>query len=549
VNFVKLKKKLDIIAFVFLSLFFLAGLYTFKDYGVSIDEEFQRRSGFYWLNYIINFTNFFNLQNDVEQIYKTITGFSLLSPEQIPFYGIIFDVPMAFLETVFKISNPSEYFQLRHFFTFLIFFISAIFFYKLLLSRYNDKLISLFGLLLYTLSPRIYGSSFYNNKDTLFLSLFTITIYFLFKYLDNKNLKDLFLFAFFSALSTSIRIIEIVIPIFFLLTVIIFFSKNSKITNILKISIIFILSYFFTLIIFWPYLWESPVNNFVFFLKNAQNYLINIKIFFNGEYINSKFIPINYIPIWIGITSPFIHIFLFLIGFLYSFKRFLLRFLKFELKRNYNDFWRGKSENKDFYILTTLLLFLIFLITFNVTLYNGWRHVFFLNFYLVYFATYAFALFMKILNKKIKKFFLIFCIISLTMTFYKMVVFHPFQNLYFNPFLTNNMKNKFDVDYQCLSGSKFLNEILLESLDKKKINIGVASFCPLHRSAKMLEKNLVNKIKFVGQEYDQADYIFTNNISEVNKIYNKKYNLPKDFIKYKEFTIDGVVVYEVFKKI
>ena len=135
------------------------------------------------------------------------------------------------------------------------------------------------------------------------------------------------------------------------------------------------------------------------------------------------------------------------------------------------------------------------------------------------------------------------------MTFYKMVVFHPFQNLYFNPFLTNNMKNKFDVDYQCLSGSKFLNEILLESLDKKKINIGVASFCPLHRSAKMLEKNLVNKINFVGQEYDQADYIFTNNISEVNKIYNKKYNVPKDFIKYKEFTIDGVVVYEVFKKI
>ena len=91
-NFVKLKKKLDIIAFVFLSLFFLAGLYTFKDYGVSIDEEFQRRSGFYWLNYIINFTNFFNLQNDVEQIYKTITGFTLLSPEQVPFYGIIFDV-------------------------------------------------------------------------------------------------------------------------------------------------------------------------------------------------------------------------------------------------------------------------------------------------------------------------------------------------------------------------------------------------------------------------------------------------------------------------
>ena len=45
---------------ILFSIFFLVGIFTFQDYGVGIEEHFQRKSGFYWLNFILNFTGFEN---------------------------------------------------------------------------------------------------------------------------------------------------------------------------------------------------------------------------------------------------------------------------------------------------------------------------------------------------------------------------------------------------------------------------------------------------------------------------------------------------------
>ena len=59
------------------------------------------------------------------------------------------------------------------------------------MNRFNNFYISFIGTIFYVLSPRIYGSSFYNNKDTLFLSLVTIALYYCFKSLDNLNYKNI----------------------------------------------------------------------------------------------------------------------------------------------------------------------------------------------------------------------------------------------------------------------------------------------------------------------------------------------------------------------
>ena len=50
------KKISQKIIFLLFSTFFLVGLFTFKDYGISVDEEFQRRVGVYWLNYVLSLT-------------------------------------------------------------------------------------------------------------------------------------------------------------------------------------------------------------------------------------------------------------------------------------------------------------------------------------------------------------------------------------------------------------------------------------------------------------------------------------------------------------
>ena len=108
------------ITFLLFSSFFLIGMFTFRDYGISIDEEFHRSSGFYWLNYILSFTAFEDLKNLVNIKINDIKGFTLQLPQDHPYYGVVFDLPLAFLEVIFKIEDPQNIFYFKHFLNFLL---------------------------------------------------------------------------------------------------------------------------------------------------------------------------------------------------------------------------------------------------------------------------------------------------------------------------------------------------------------------------------------------------------------------------------------------
>ena len=182
------------ITFFLFAIYFLVGIITFKDYGISVDEEFHRLSGFYWLNYVLSFTPFDQFNNSVALKMAEIKGFTLPAVEGNQFYGIVFDLPVAFFETLLKIDDSKNYFYFKHFLNFSIFFISVIFFYKILLNRFSDYFVALIGTLFFVLSPRIYGNSFFNMKDIISLSLITISLYYCFKLLDKTSYKKFLIF-------------------------------------------------------------------------------------------------------------------------------------------------------------------------------------------------------------------------------------------------------------------------------------------------------------------------------------------------------------------
>ena len=127
---------------------------------------------------------------------------------------------------------------------------------------------------------------------------------------------------------------------------------------------------------------------------------------------------------------------------------------------------------------------------------------------------------------------------------------HPFQSLFFNILAPKETHKSYEIDYWGLAGKKFLESIIsFEKGNKDKISVGVASWVPLHRSVSMLEPNIRKRILIVGQDYANSKYIFSNNISEINKENNKKYTVPDNFIKINEFRINSRVLYEVFKKL
>ena len=533
---------------IFFIIYFFIGLLIFKDYGITTDEEFQRFSGFYWLKYVLSFTTFDELKLLVDTKFNSISGFTLPNPTDFPFYGVVFDLPLAFLETVMQVNQSKNYFLLRHYFNFIIFFISSIYFFFILKNRFNNNLISNLGLMFYVGSPRIFGDSFFNNKDLVFLSLITIALFYCFKLLKNFNYKNIIIFSIFSAIATGSRIIGIFLPIS-VLTILFFDILDKKIEKkyIFKILIL-VISYFVLTVLLWPYLWSDPLSNFVKAFTIFSNYIIDIQFLFDGNFVSSKSLPYSYLPIWFSISTPIITQLLFVTGYLFYIKVFFNRLTNIE-KSNYNNLWNDQYEKKDFFIFFNLTVILIYLIMSKAVLYNGWRQVYFLNVFIIYFASYGIKSLVENVTfvKKFSKYFYFLIAFSLILIFYSIYKYHPYQSLYFNNLSKNNAQTKFEVDYWGLSGKRFLNDIV-QIKKNEKINIGVASWIPLERSLALFDKTLKDKINIVGQDYENADYIFSNNITEVNSTINKKYQIPKNFKKIGEFVIEKTLIYEVYKK-
>ena len=140
-------------------------------------------------------------------------------------------------------------------------------------------------------------------------------------------------------------------------------------------------------------------------------------------------------------------------------------------------------------------------------------------------------------SKKTIEFFIILRSLAILFTF-----------IYFNSLFNQATHKKFEIDYWGLSGKKFLEDILALEKNKNLITIGVASFLPLERSTNLLDKEDRERIEVVGQEYQKAEYIYTNFISEVDKNINDKYEIPSNFVKVDEYFVDNIKVYEIYKK-
>ena len=538
---------------IYVLIFFSAvtGFYIIGDFGIGIEEHFQRKSGFYWLNYILNFINLDFLSNEVGQKINEIENFTpnLYPIEKVPYYGVIFDLPLAFIEVIFGINKPQKYFLLRHVVIFLIFLLSAIFFYKIILNRFNNYYLANFGFLIFTYSPRIFGNIFFDNKDILFLSILTINFYFLLKYIKNDSLKNLIYFSLLCALSVSTRIIGILIPLSFLFLILIKILNDNKILDNLKIILIFTFFFIFFSFSHWPYLWTLTLENWLNFFSPFFQ-AMNPIVFFNGEFYQSKYLPILYLPVWIILTTPIFILFLFTYGFFFGIKRFSKRFAESDnfSRKNIYDLWSSKNECFDLIIFINLFLIILIYFSVDLALLSGWRHFYFLNFYLVYCSCFSIHIFLtKFRKNKIKKNILIvILIIFLSIQIIDIYKYHPFQSSYFNNLVSKTTKNNFEIDTQSLSRVHALKEILKDN--SKNYTIGTASWTPLEDARSMINRKYWDKLIFVGTNYENADFIYTNHYYEINTMFNDKYLIPENFYLYKTFSVDDTRIYSIYKK-
>ena len=504
--FAKDYKYKNILIVLFFLIFFILGIFIHNDYGISWDENFHRTNGQISLNYIKEFTNEFSLSKFFKYELPNLDWNTFSNN-----YGVIFDVFLEYLDTKIGFSDEKDFFIFKHFLNFIVFFIATIFFFDLIATRFDWR-IGLFGSLLLILSPRIFADSFYNMKDLIFMSLLIISMNTGSKYLINPNIMTIFWFSIASGLLIAVRSIGIFLPIIIIfLTILQYYHRSKSLKNLLSNNLLLIILLCLFTILFWPRLWQSPYSNFISSLIVMKNYIWSEEIFYLGEYVRGKIVPWHYIPVWISISTPLLYIILFLIGVFIILKRFLNRLDKIDdTKKNYNDFWRGDKELLDLFFVVLFFVPLFAMIKFNSTLYDGWRHAFFLYPPLLMISIFGFYHLNIIFKKlKFKNYFLIFISLFIVTIFFKMVIIHPYQNVYFNFLAGKNPGQYFELDYWSLSNREIL-EKLLKKDSSEKIKIWVSSDTPLQKTINyMIDKNDRNRIIIV-ENIDESDYILNN---------------------------------------
>ncbi len=546
-NFIK-----NNVLFIFFSIIYLfIGILNVKDYGVGIEEHFQRSSGFFWLNFILDHLSLDSLKMVAENKFLELKEFSPDLPRLsiANYYGILFDLPAALIESLLNIKNPNTFFYLRHLMNFLFFYIGGVFFYKILSIRFSKQIIPFLGTCMYLLTPKIYGNSFFDGKDVFFLSILTISFYFYLNYEKNKNLGSLIMMILLFSFSTSSRIFGLMLPVSFIFLVLLE-TLNSKNPNKNFILIlIFSTLYLIFLFLHWPYMWTFDYTQVLNFFDPFKVHT-DLKVFFEGSFYESSHLPLKYIPKWIIISTPIFYLIFFSIGIFFYLKRIFLRIINIEAKSLGNDLWKGKKEKFDFFIFFSFFQIFVIYVSTNPNLIKGWTHFLFLNYFIVYFASLGIFYLLNFFRKKkffIQLFFLII-IFFFSELLYKIVIYHPYQSIYLNNFMTKKNKNLYQVDYQSLSRSEAILEILKDTKKERTI-VGTASWTPLKNGMSMVPINIKKQILFSGtSNKEKADYIYTNFFYEVDTRYNKKYSIPENFNIFKTLYIDDIKVYSIYKK-
>jgi len=534
---VVLKKNFPII--LFLSIFIL-GLKISDNYGVNGDDTIHQWIGSIFYSYFINILSF-NFENQFK--YQIID----LSEHKHFWawlgYSFFFEFISNSINNLLNIQDLREIYLLRNKITFIFFFLSSIFLFKIILLRFKNYFFSYLAVLFFYLCPRIFGESFFNNKDILFLSITIINLYYSYKFLENQKITNLILFSIIAGILINIRIIGIIFPMIIYL-IIVFENCEKKIFNhILKV--IFSLTIICIIyLIFSPYLWIDFINNLkknFFFISIAANKTIFITEYF-GEYIPSTFTPWEFRLVWIFITIPEILNILFVSGFLYFTFYFYNRLIFIEKKKK---LWNNQNQKFDIYIFIITLIFFSFLI-FVKNKFNGWRHFYFIYPLIIYFGIFFLYKTSKF-KKLIKNLIYFLILLNLLKNTFTLIQFHPYQYVNLNYIHKYFIKKNFETDYFGVALKHDL-EFILNHDNRKLISVSSLGALSLGIQSKILEKEKLKRfffISFSDEKEKKADYLINNYHKAFTK--NEKVDL-EIYTKIRDLKVDNILISTIYKK-
>ncbi len=520
-----------IIVIVLFSFYGMVGVLLYHDYGISSDEPTERETTFTNIKYVL----------DTLGIDKLNGANGDLENYQDKYYGIIMQVPPALIEWAKNFPGGAYIYYIRHLWTFLLCFGSYICFYLMCREVLTSRWMSLLGTAMIAMYPRFFAEQFYNIKDMLFMAMFIVSMFVTVKMIQSKcSIFWTVLFSVTAAVTTNVRIVGLIFPV--LLVGYLALAKILQKFEIVELDvpiiqriILIIVGYLLIYIASMPILWKHPVQQMIaVFTKFSDFDNWHGTIVFMGRILDGKNIPWYYIPIWQLISLPIWYL---LLGVLILgiFLFVMIRNLKMGHKISINLILQNK------YILWAFLLaFLPWFATVvaHSTLYNGWRHCYFL-------LPPIILLILSILNyvwnylkgKQIIKYSIMSIIlVGLILQTKWIISNHPYEMVYLNS-AGRKWGSYFDRDYWHLTNVE-LCRYILEHDNSEQISLQAPNDVFLH-----FWKDEDKEKKRIILDNKNPEYII-----ETYRGKTGNNNILEGYEDFYSITIDGYRIATIFKR-
>lgn len=284
----------------------LFGIMTLSDYGESWDEARLYEYGDQSLN-----------------AYRALLDPKIhvdFGDDDLRYYGPAYFMGMSLLVRGFHTLFPSiPVIDLWHIgnFVCLQFGLLSLYF---LLRRFLNVLPSIAATALFGSQPLIWGHGFINPKDIPFMTFFTASIYFGLRMLDrfeeqNFEFRSLFQSPWFYAASVMLGLtISIRILGFAAAGVVLFYFAFINVRKVLRLSYVYAGGALFVSLLTWPYLWPSPISNFLMGIYAMLKFQWVGHTLFQGFYYPTNQLPRLYVPQLLSMQLTETASLLFLIG-------------------------------------------------------------------------------------------------------------------------------------------------------------------------------------------------------------------------------------------
>jgi hypothetical protein len=419
-------ENLPVLVLILLNI--VLGLFTFRDYGFSLDEPL-----FYGyadaLGYAYSPSEWFRPDFDLGRAYGPSAWDHM---NRGPAYLLLARGPAHLLRSM-GVDQASAW----HLVNFLAFQVGIFFFYVLAL-RWMKPWAAFFASALFSTQPVLWEHAFINPKDPPFMVFFLISLELGFRMADylaefpdgekpGRILAHVALPAILLGLTTSIRILgplaALLVGIYFLLL-----KKPSRIWWFVPYGLIAIAA----MLASWPFLWEDPVRNFIGTLTFMSDNPTELRVLFYGKIYRASNLPLRYLPalLLFTLTEPVWP--LALGGIVAGVVR--------AIKKNIN--WKS--------LLPTVLWFSIpmaYVLAFRPPMYDGFRHFMFIVPPLFILAGLSIdVLFAWLRNAVLRSAVIMVLLVPGVLAY---AALHPYEYAYFNQFVggTSQVAGRFETDY------------------------------------------------------------------------------------------------------